>query len=65
MVLEVREVFLNILVSHTAVMSKSLPNHFNKYIRSSKFLFKERALIWNKDIGQEDIGFDIGHYQSI
>ena len=39
--LEVREVFSDILVSLTAIMSKFLFAHFNKYIRSSKFLFNE------------------------
>ena len=39
--LEVREVFLDILVSLTAIMSKFLFVHFNKYTRSSKFLFNE------------------------
>ena len=30
-------------------MSKILFVHFNKYNRSSKFLFNEYALIWKKD----------------
>ena len=41
--------FLDILVSLTAIMSKVLFVHFNKYTRSSKFLFHEHALIWKKD----------------
>ena len=41
--LKVRDVFLDILVSLTATMSKFLFLHFNKHIISSKFLFNEHA----------------------
>ena len=47
--LEIREVFLDIIVSLTAIMSKSLFAYFHKYTRSSKFLFTEHALIWRKE----------------
>ena len=47
--MEFREVFLDILVLLTAIMSKFLFVHFNKYARSSKCLFNEHALIWKKE----------------
>ena len=40
--------FLDILVSLTKIMSKLLLVRFNKYTRSSKFLFNEHTLIWAK-----------------
>ena len=50
LMLEVNEAFFRILVSLTATISKILFVHFNKYCRSSKFLFNEHAFIWNRDI---------------
>ena len=49
MALEAREVFLDNVVSLTAVMSKFLFLYFNKYTRSSKFLFSGHALICRKE----------------
>ena len=47
--LQVKEVFLEILVSLTAIISNDLFVHFSRYSRSSKFLFNEDAFIWKKD----------------
>ena len=47
--LEVKKVFSITLVSLTATTSKNLFVHFNKCCRSSKFLFKEQAFMWNRD----------------
>ena len=47
--MKITEVFLDILVSLTAIMLKVLFVHFNKYTRSSKFMFSEHALIWKKE----------------
>ena len=47
--LEVREVFLNILVSQTGIKSRIFFVHFNKYTWSSKVSFNEHVLIWNKE----------------
>ena len=47
--LEVKEVFSITLVSLTATISKTLFVYFNKCCRSSKFLFKEPAFMWNRD----------------
>ena len=46
--LVVREVCFIILVSLTAIMSNTLFVHLSRWTRSSKLLFKELALIWNK-----------------
>ena len=59
--MEVREVFLDILASLTAIMSKYLLVHFNKYTRSSKFLFNEHVLIWKKE---RDFSF-LGNFNDI
>ena len=42
-------VFFSILVSEIAIMSKLVLVVLSKYLRSSKFLDKENALIWKKD----------------
>ena len=47
--LQVKEVFLEIVVSLTAIISNDLFVHFSRYSRSSKFLFNEHAFIWKKD----------------
>ena len=49
LILQVREVFLEILVSLTAIISNDLFVHFSRYSRSSKFLFIEHAFTWKKD----------------
>ena len=41
-------VSLSILVSKIAIMSKLMLADLIKYSRSSKFLFKEQVLMWNK-----------------
>ena len=41
--------YFMILVSLTAIMSKTFLVELNKYWRSSKFLLREHALIWNRD----------------
>ena len=43
------EVFLNIPVSLTAIMSKLLFGHFNRYSKSSKFLLNDLSLIGKKE----------------
>ena len=45
----VRQVCFVILVSMKASMSNALFVHLSRISRSSTFLFKEHALIWNKD----------------
>ena len=47
--LQVKEVFSEILVSPTAVISNDFFVHFSRYSISSKFLFSEHAFIWKKD----------------
>ena len=49
LILQVKEVFLEILVSLTAIISNDLFLHFSRYCRPSKFLFNEHAFIWKKD----------------
>ena len=46
--LVVREVCFLILVSLAAILSNTSFVHLSRWSRSSKFLFKEHALIWNK-----------------
>ena len=48
LILVVKEVCFVILVSVRAIMSNTLFVHLSRWSRSSKFLFKEHALIWNK-----------------
>ena len=65
--LEVKEVFLIILVSLTATISKILFAHFNKCCRSSRFLSMNKHLC---GIGitiyffQEILEFEVGQYHS-
>ena len=49
LILQVKEVFLEILVPLTVVISNDLFVYFSRYSRSSKFLFNEHAFIWKKD----------------
>ena len=49
LILQVKEVFLEILVSLTAIISHDLFVHFSRYSRSSTFLFNGHAFIWKKD----------------
>ena len=65
--LEVKEVFFIILVALTATISKTLFVRFNKCCRSSKFLFNEQAIMWNRDNGfffQGILEFEVGQYHS-
>ena len=48
LILVVREVSFVILVSLTAIRSNTLFADLSRWPRSSKLLFKEHALIWNK-----------------
>ena len=48
MILVVREICFVVLDSLTAIISNTLFAHLSSWSRSSKFLFKEYALIWNK-----------------
>ena len=65
--LEVKDVFLIILVSLTATISKILFVHFNKCCRSSRFLLMKKHLC---GIGiaiyfsQETLEFEVGQYHS-
>ena len=47
-ILVVREVCFTILVLLTVIMSYTLFVHLSRWSKSSKFLFEEHALIWNK-----------------
>ena len=49
LILQVNEVFLEILFSFTAIVSNYVFLHFSRYSRSSKFLFNKHAFIWKKD----------------
>ena len=51
LILPVKEVFLEIPVSLTAVISNGLFVHFSRYCRSWKCLLNEHAFIWKKDMG--------------
>ena len=50
LILQIKEVFLEILVSFTVIISIDLFVHFSRYSRSWKFLFNKHAFIWKKDI---------------
>ena len=47
--LDILFIFLVILVSEIAIMSKFIFAVLSKYSRSSKFLLREHVLIWNID----------------
>ena len=49
--MNITDVFLDILVLLTAIMSNVLFVHFTKYTRPSKLFFNEHALIWKKERG--------------
>ena len=49
LILQVKEIFLEILVSLTGIISNDLLVHFSRYSRSSKLLFIEHTFIWKKD----------------
>ena len=51
LILPIKEVFLEIPVSLTAVISNDLFVHFSWYYRSWKCLLNEHAFIWKKDRG--------------
>ena len=48
--LQVKEVFLEILDSLTAIISNDLSVHFSRQSRSSTYLFYDYAFIWKKDL---------------